>query len=69
MFRRKDEVRDQCIALIDEDEAINETAGKEWPSDEIEGVAREREFYQVCNTRKECIRSMYCFDVRVEACK
>ena len=48
MFRRKDEVRDQCIALIDEDEAIDETAGKEWPSDEIEGIAREREFYQVC---------------------
>ena len=41
MFRRKDEVRDQCIALIDEDEAIDETAGKEWPSDEIEGFTSE----------------------------
>lgn len=49
LFRRKDEVRDQCIALIDDDEGegIDEAAGKEWPSDEIEGVAREREFYQV----------------------
>ena len=49
MYRRKDEVRDQCIELIDENEAegIDEAAGKEWPSDEMEGIAREREFYQV----------------------
>ena len=32
----------------DSEGEIDEAVGREWPSNEVEGIARQREFYQVC---------------------